>query len=117
MFVATNRLRTVKGRGHELEERFGRRAGVEKQPGFLGFELWKKETHADHDEYLVVTHWDSKEAHHMWTRSEAFKEAHSGPRADFIVGHPEFSAYDVRLMSDSTGAKERVTSPGPNAAA
>ena len=108
MFVATNRLRTVKGRGQELEERFAQRGGVEKQDGFLGFELWKRETNEDHDEYLVVTHWESRDAHHQWTRSEAFKSAHSGPRADFIVGHPEFGAYDVQLASSTAEAKARL---------
>ena len=69
MFVSTNRLKAKKGYGHELEERFARRGGVEGQSGFLGFELWRKETDADCDEYLVVTHWESKEAHLQWTRS------------------------------------------------
>ena len=55
MFVSTNRLRTERGHGHKLEERFGKRGGVEKQAGFRGFELWKKETEGDYDEYLVVT--------------------------------------------------------------
>ena len=52
--------------------------------------------------------WESKEAHNQWTRSEAFKAAHSGPRADFIVGHPEFGGYEVRLHSSSMEAKVRV---------
>ena len=108
MFVSTNRLKTKKGHGYELEARFEQRRGVEKQAGFLGFELWKKETEADHDEYLVVTHWESKEAHQQWVHGEAFKAAHSGRRSDFIVGHPEFGRYEVRLLSDSMGAKARL---------
>lgn len=105
MFVATNRLKTKKGRGHELEERFQRRGGVEKQDGFLGFEMWKVENEADHLEYLIVTHWETEEAHHRWTRSEAFRVAHSGPRADFLMGHPEFGGYEVRLQSHPMEAK------------
>jgi heme-degrading monooxygenase HmoA len=62
MFVATNRLTIKAGFGQELEQHFGRRGGVEQQPGFLGFELWKREKDADHEEYLVVTRWESKEA-------------------------------------------------------
>lgn len=99
MFVATNRLRTKKGRGHELEERFERRSGVEQQEGFLGFEMWKMENTFAHDEYLIVTRWESKKAHHLWTRSEAFRSAHSGPRPDFLEGHPEFGGYEVRAAS------------------
>lgn len=99
MFVATNRLRTTKGHGQDLEERFARRGSLENQPGFLGFEMWKMDVQADREEYLVVTHWESKEAHHQWTRSEGFREAHSGSRPDFLVGHPEFGSYEVRLAS------------------
>ena len=108
MFVATNRLKTHKGRGPELEERFQRRGGVEQQEGFLGFEMWKMETQADHDEYLVVIHWESKEAHQQWTRSEDFRAAHSGPRLDFLVGHPEFASYEVRIMSRSREEKVQL---------
>ena len=99
MFVATNRLRTKKGHGQDLEDRFSRRGGVEKQDGFLGFEMWKTSAQDDHEEYLIVTHWASGEDHRRWTRSEAFREAHSGPRADFLVGHPEFKGYELRLIS------------------
>ena len=101
MYVATNRINIAKGNGADLETRFGPRGGVELEPGFKGFELWKlnfeAEHEADHEEYLVVTHWESEEAHDQWTRSESFKQAHSGPPADFIMGHGEFSSYQVRL--------------------
>ena len=62
MYVATNRIKVAKPHGAELEERFGPRGGVEKQPGFLGFELWRSDKEMDHEEYLVVTHWESPEA-------------------------------------------------------
>ncbi len=97
MFVATNRLKVQKGHGQELEERFHHQGAVAGEQGFLGFELWQQDGQAEHEEYLVVTHWESKEAHDQWTRSESFKQAHSGPPADFIMGHGEFSSYQVRL--------------------
>jgi heme oxygenase (staphylobilin-producing) len=97
MFVATNRLRILKGHGRELEERFRRGGAVAREPGFWGFELWKLESEAEHEEHLVVTHWESKEAHNRWVQSEAFKRAHSGPPADFIVGPGEVGSYEVRL--------------------
>ena len=103
MFVFTNRLKTLKGRGDELEKLFLSSDGLEQQEGFLGFELWKMEASADHDEHLVITRWESKEAHHRWTRSETHKQAHTqanaGSRPDFLVGHPEFGAYEVRSSS------------------
>ncbi len=114
MFVSTNGFRIKKGHGRDLEERFKERGGVEKQPGFLGFQLWRKDGAAGDEEYVVVTHWESKEAHHQWTRSEEFKAAHSGPRAGFILGHPEFSGYDVRLLSDPSEAKAPPGSSTPS---
>ncbi len=107
MFVATNRLRTESGRGWELEERFRKSSAVaEGAEGFISFQMWKTESSPDCDEYLVVTHWESKEDHHRWTRSDAFKEAHrGGVRADYMVGHPELANYDVRIERRSNGEK------------
>lgn len=107
MFVATNRLKIKEGFGQELEQQFGRHSGVEQQPGFLGFELWKLGKETDHEEYLVVTHWESKEAHNSWTRSEAFRQAHAGPRPEFLIGG-EFSSYEVRLSSQPGRTKART---------
>lgn len=104
MFIATNCLRVKTGYGPELEKQFQRHGGVEQQPGFLRFELWRLTREGDHEEYLVVTHWESKEAHHGWTRSEAFRQAHAGPRPDFLLGG-EFSTYEVRLSSSPRQAK------------
>ncbi|MFQ6027707.1 MAG: antibiotic biosynthesis monooxygenase family protein [Dehalococcoidia bacterium] len=111
MFVATNRLQVKPGSGSDLEDRFSRRGGVEQQPGFLGFELWKLDGAEDFEEYLVVTHWESEEAHVQWTHSEAFRQSHSGIRGDFFLGPPEFKKYAVRLRSAPEGAKEGSPSP------
>ena len=106
MFVGTNRIRVKKGTGGLLEERFAERRGVERQPGFLGFEMWNLESNDDDaEEYLIVTRWESREAQRAWTRGDAFREARAGPRADFIIGHARFSGYDVRLASAPAGGE------------
>jgi sirohydrochlorin cobaltochelatase len=101
MFVAINRLKAKQGHGHELEARFAQRRGVERQPGFLGFELLKRvwSPHGDDgaEEYLVVTRWRSREDHRAWTQSAAFAQAHAGPRPDFLLGPGEPAGYAVRL--------------------
>ncbi len=101
MFIATNRLRVRKGTGNKLEERFAIRQGVERQAGFLGFEMWKMRPDVDegYEEYLIVTHWESEEHQKVWVQSDGFKRAHSGPPSDFIVGHPKFAGYDVRMAA------------------
>ncbi len=91
MYVATNRVRVVKGRGQELEQRFAHR------PGFLDFELWKLVGDEEYDEYLVVIHWESEDAYKTWVGSEDFKRAHSGPRLEHALGPGEIRGYDVRI--------------------
>ena len=106
MYVGTNMIRVQKGTGHKLEERFAQQGGVEEQPGFIRFQMWKSDDDGeDFEEYLIVTHWESKEAQHTWIRSEGFGQAHSGPRADFIIGHARFKGYDVCLNSEPRQAK------------
>ena len=75
MYVVTNRISITPGNGADLEERFGPRGGVENQEGFMGFELWKQKQDEDHEEYLVVTHWESEEAFKGWIGSESFRES------------------------------------------
>ena len=99
MYVVTNRISIAAGNGADLEGRFGRRGGVERQPGFKGFELWRQDQDADHEDYLVVTHWESAEAFKGWIGSESFREAHANMRIDYIIGPGEISNYDVRLSS------------------
>lgn len=101
MYVATNRIRVKNETGEKLEERFKSRGNVRQQPGFLSLELWKLEQDAwqDYEEFLVVTHWESEQDFRDWTRSEVSDAAHSGPRAEFIIEHPEFKGYTIRQSS------------------
>jgi len=101
MYVATNRIKVRKPHGPDLEELFKERGGLEKVPGFLRFELWRWQGEAEHEEFLVVSHWETVDAHDQWTKSEAFRRAHSGMRSDFIMGPGESSAYDVRVSSQA----------------
>lgn len=101
MFVATNRITIRPGHESELEERFAATGGVAGQPGFLGFELCKRtwSPHSEPDEsqeYLVYTRWESARAHEAWTRSDAFKQAHSGERPEWMLGG-EPAGYEVVL--------------------
>lgn len=91
---------------HQLEERFSQQRGAEDHPGFIRFQMWKLDDDAeDFEEYLIVTQWESREHQRAWIRSEGFRQAHSGPRADFIIGHARFRGYDIRLASESRESK------------
>ena len=98
MYAVTNRIKVKTGHGHDLEETFGKRGGVEKEPGFKSFELWRQEAEEDHEVYLVVTRWETKEDFKNWTQSDSFKEAHSGPPPAYILGG-ELSNFEVKISS------------------
>ena len=100
MYAVTNRIKVQKGHGHEMEEVFGKRGGVEKEPGFKSFELWRLDAEDDHEDYLVVTRWESKDDFKNWTQSDSFKEAHSGAPPSYIMGPGQLANYDVKLSSD-----------------
>ena len=100
MYAVTNRIKVEKGHGGEMEEVFGKRGGVEKEPGFKSFELWRMDADEDHEEYLVVTRWESKEDFKNWTQSDSFKEAHSGAPPSYIMGPGQLANYDVKLSSE-----------------
>ena len=105
MFVSTNRIRTEKGLGDRLEKRFMERSGIEDQPGFLGFELWKDEHSRDYEEFLLVTHWDSKSAFYRWIRSDSIRSKHPGIQFNLIAGQSEFVGFEVRHVSLPPGAQ------------
>lgn len=98
MFVAINRLTVKKDQGEGVETAFSKKGGLEGSPGFIGFELqkrvWTMGKEVENDEYLAVTRWESKEQFFAWTKSDAFKKAHSGPRKEAIIGG-EPGGYEV----------------------
>ena len=95
MFIATNRIKVKTGYGDTLEQMFKARGAVQDHPGFISFELWKMRNTPEHEEFLVVTHWETEEHHHTWTRSDAFRSAHAGGPPDFLLGPREFHTYEV----------------------
>lgn len=46
----------------------------------------------DTEPYIVLTHWENREAFEAWVKSDAFKQAHSKDRS---LGHDAFSAPSV----------------------
>ena len=74
--MAINVLTVPEGAGEVLEQRFAARAGaVDSAPGFQRFELLRPvEGTAD---YLVVTHWDSRQDFLAWRDSQRFTEGHA----------------------------------------
>ncbi len=77
-YVVANRVPVKKEFREQFEERFRHRAGeVEKQPGFVRMEILRPV--ADEGVYVVLTHWQNREAFQNWMKSEDFREAHRNP--------------------------------------
>lgn len=93
---AMNRIRVKPSMGALLEERTFFRRGADQAPGFLSFELLRGPDTPEYEEFLVLTRWTSAEAHHDWTQSEAFRQAHSRRGNIDLALSAEAKVYEVR---------------------
>ena len=93
--VKINAIEVPEGAGPELEKRFGNRAhAVDKQPGFLGFQLLRP-VKGD-NRYFVVTKWESEEAFQAWVSGPAV-HAHAGERANPVSTGAQLLEFEVVL--------------------
>lgn len=73
-FVAINYINCKDYYKPRFEELFASRKGaIDTMPGFIEMEVLKPN---DGSEYLIVSHWESKDSFESWTKSEAFIEGH-----------------------------------------
>lgn len=96
--VKMNVITVPRERAADLEARFAARAGeVDKQKGFLGFELLRP---TDGDRYIVYTRWESEEDFAAWATSPAFGSGHRAHQEQGPVSTAsELWSYEVVLES------------------
>ncbi|WP_054705039.1 heme oxygenase [Bacillus sp. JCM 19041] len=99
MIIVANKTIIKKGEGKKLVERFNKMGKIEFSKGFLGLEVLTNAKEKEVDEVTISTRWEEKSDFHAWTKSEAFREAHSGKNArpDYIIGN-EIEFYDVEIV-------------------
>jgi heme-degrading monooxygenase HmoA len=86
-----NRMTVPSDYRERFERMFQTRArAVDRRPGFISAEILRP-THGD--DYLVVTHWESREHFNTWIGSEEYREGHAR------VG--EFKGPDGRIVLTS----------------
>ncbi|HEX5326812.1 MAG TPA: antibiotic biosynthesis monooxygenase [Acetobacteraceae bacterium] len=98
MFIAMNRFKVVPGAEAAFEQVWtGRDTHLHGVPGFVEFHLVRGPVRDDHVLYASHTIWHSRDAFEAWTRSEAFRAAHSsaGEHRPLYQGHPEFEGFEV----------------------
>ena len=98
MFIAMNRFRVTPGSEADFEKVWtSRDSHLSGVPGFMAFHLLRGPAHDYHVLYSSHTIWHSRGDFEAWTRSEAFRRAHSdaGGNRSLYLGHPEFEGFDV----------------------
>lgn len=100
MFIAMNRFRIARGFEEGFEEVWRQRDSyLEEVPGFREFHLLRGPSTDEETLYASHTVWDSREAFHAWTESEAFYRAHGQAKAPegTYLAHPELEGFEVVL--------------------
>jgi heme-degrading monooxygenase HmoA len=66
-------------------------------PGFVKFHLLRGPDRGDHVLYSSHTTWRGREDFEAWTRSEAFRKAHSqaGSSKPLYLDHPQFEGFEI----------------------
>ena len=66
--------------------------------GFVEFHLLKGPEAEDYTLYASHTVWESRAVFEAWTKSEAFRAAHSraGDNKPLYLDHPQFEGFEVR---------------------
>src|SRR5580692_4035944 len=99
MFIAMNRFRVAKGSEASFEQVWmSRDSHLDKVPGFVEFHLLRGPEAEDHTLYASHTIWESRAMFEAWTKSEAFRAAHSraGDNKPLYLDHPQFEGFEVR---------------------
>ncbi|GAK13984.1 heme oxygenase [Geomicrobium sp. JCM 19039] len=99
MVIVQNKTLITKGNGDLLVERFNKVGQIEHAEGFLGLEVLTNMKSKEQDEIVISTRWESKDDFYLWTKSQAFRDAHSGKnkRPDYIIGN-EVSFFSVDVV-------------------
>jgi heme-degrading monooxygenase HmoA len=99
MFIAMNRFRVAKGSEADFEQVWlSRDSHLDKVQGFVEFQLLKCPEAEDHTLYASHTVWENRAVFEAWTKSEAFRAAHSraGDNMPLYLDHPQFEGFEVR---------------------
>ena len=97
-FIAMNRFRVALGREKDFEEVWrDRRSDLPSMPGFVVFHLLRGPSDGEATLFVSHTIWETRKDFEDWTRSEAFRRAHSGaPKTQGLyLGPPHFEGFEA----------------------
>ncbi len=100
MFIAMNRFQVQLGQEDSFERIWRERdTYLDEVPGFKEFHLLRGPTDEECTIYVSHSVWESRERFEDWTKSEAFRKAHSQARSPqgTLLGHPRLEAFEAVL--------------------
>jgi heme-degrading monooxygenase HmoA len=109
MFIAMNRFQVKRGSEQAFETVWATRESyLGDVPGFIEFHLVKGPEAEDHTLYATHTVWAERGAFEAWTRSEAFRRAHSRAGNEtggsLYLAHPKFEGFEVLQTERASSA-------------
>ena len=97
-FIAMNRFKIVPNREKDFENIWkNRETHLNDVSGFIEFHLVKGNSEETHTVYASQSTWNSRKDFEVWTKSEAFRQAHkgAGEHSSIFLGHPELEGFEV----------------------
>ena len=113
MYLAMNRFRVKLDREEQWEEIWKQRESyLADVPGFVQFMLLRG---AEAGDYISFSQWESPEAFHAWTRSDAFRLAHAqGAIGEVLDGPPALALYEPVITETANSREFADSKPTPN---
>ncbi len=100
MYLAMNRFKVIKEKAKDFEAMWvNRESELPTVEGFVEFRMLVGPEAEDHILYSSHTFWQDEETFVAWTKSEAFRAAHSRNRAGksepMTIGRPSFEGFNT----------------------
>ena len=98
MYLTMNRFKVVPDQAKAFEDMWKQRdSHLKTVPGFRSFALLRGPEAEGYVLYASHTIWESEDAFRDWTRSEAFRAAHSGAKSSegMYLGPPELEIFEA----------------------
>ncbi|MBT3793430.1 MAG: antibiotic biosynthesis monooxygenase [Rhodospirillales bacterium] len=106
MYIAMNRFKITSGQEDAFERIWAERdSHLNKEPGFVEFNLLRGPEAEDHTLYVSHTIWESADHFTDWTNSESFRKAHANAgksRAGIYQGPPSFEGFNAVQTIEKT---------------
>lgn len=108
MYLAMNRFKVIKEKAKAFEAMWiGRDSELPSLKGFVEFRLLVGPEQDDHILYSSHTFWQTEADFTAWTKSDAFRNAHSRSRSGksepMTLGHPTFEGFKTIQIIDKHG--------------